>query len=61
MDGWRVEHLVSLAADPARGEALAPFMTTLIKGEVSKKVADLIKSTTLVILLKKDAKSMAEM
>jgi hypothetical protein len=29
-DDWRVEHLVSLAADSACGEALMAFMTTIV-------------------------------
>jgi len=36
-------------------------MNVLIKGEVSDKIANLLSSATLVILLKKDAEMMAEM
>jgi hypothetical protein len=35
-------------------------MTVLIKGEVSDKIADLLSSASLVVLLKKDAETMAE-
>jgi hypothetical protein len=60
-DDWRVKHLASLAANPACGEALDAFMTTRIKGEVSNKIADFLSSATLVVLLLKDAETMAEM
>ena len=60
-DGWRVEHLVLLVADQSCGEALATFMTTVIIGDVSKKIADLLSSATMVILLKKDVDTMAAM
>jgi len=40
-DGWRVEHLISLAVDLVCGEALATFMTVVVKGEVSQKIANL--------------------
>jgi len=60
-DGWRVEHLVPLAADSTCGEALAAFMTTIARGDVSNKIADLLSSATLVILLKKDAETMDAM
>ena len=36
-------------------------MTTLIKGDVSDKIADLLSSATLVVLLKKDAETMAQL
>jgi hypothetical protein len=36
-------------------------MTSLIKGEVSNKIADLLSSAALVVLLKKDAESVVEM
>jgi hypothetical protein len=58
-DGWRVEHLTTLAAEPDCGQALASLMTTLVKGEVSNKITDLLSSATLVVLLKKDAETMA--
>ena len=57
----RVEHFIPLVADPDCGEALANFMTVIIKGDVSQKIADLLSSSTLVILLKKDAEIMEEM
>ena len=60
-DGWRVEHLTSLAADSACGEALAVFGTTLVKGEVSNKIADLLSFATLIVLFKKDAETMAKL
>jgi len=60
-DGWRVEYLTSIASDHACGEALASLMTTLIKGDVSDKIADLLSSAILVILLKKYAETMAQM
>ena len=60
--GWRVEHITSLSASPTCGEALAALMmTSLIKGEVSNKIADLLSSAALVVLLKKDAESVVEM
>ena len=52
-DGLRVEHLVSLTTDQSCGEALATLMTTIVKEKVSKKIANLLSSVTLVILLKK--------
>jgi hypothetical protein len=60
-DGWRVEHMAPLAVDQARGEALAAFMMTVRRGEVSMKVANLLSSATLAILLKNDADTMAAM
>ena len=36
-------------------------MTTIGKGDISNKIADLLSSSTLVILLKKDAETMAAM
>ena len=36
-------------------------MITFIKGGVSKKITDLLSSATMVILLKKDVKTMAKM
>jgi hypothetical protein len=36
-------------------------MTILIKGDASDKIADLLSSATLVVLLKKDAKTMAHL
>ena len=56
-----MESQVNLVADQACGEALASFMTTVIKEDVSKKIANLLSSTTLVILLKKDAETMTAM
>jgi hypothetical protein len=58
-DGWRVEHLSSRAADPISAETLAYVMTTIVKGDVSEKIADLLSSATFVVLQKKDAKTMA--
>jgi hypothetical protein len=60
-DGWRVEHFIPLAADPDCGEDLAAFVTTLVRGDVSQKVADLLSSAILVILLVKDAETMEKM
>jgi len=58
---WRVEQLNSLASDRACGETLASLMNTLIKGFVSDKIADLLPSAAMVILLKKDVETMAQM
>jgi hypothetical protein len=60
-DGWRVDHLVPLVADEDCGEALASFLTSIIKGHVSNKIADLLSSATLAIILKKDTETMAAM
>ena len=49
-----MEHLVPLVADPSCGEAIASFMTTIVKGDVSNKIDDLLSSATLIILQKKD-------
>ncbi len=56
-----MEHLVPLVEDQACGEAIATFMTTLVTGVVSDKIADLLSSATMVILLKKDEETMAAM
>ena len=56
-----MEHLAPLVVDQAYGKALAAFMTTVIRKNVSKKIADLLTSATLVILLKKDVDAMAAM
>jgi hypothetical protein len=50
-----MEDFIPLAADPECGEALVAFMTVIVKGDMSQKIADLLSSATLVILLKKDA------
>ena len=47
--------------DPACGEALGSLMTTLVEGDVSDNIADRLSSMTLVILLKKDAETMAQL
>jgi hypothetical protein len=60
-DGWRVEHFIPLVVDPDCGEALATFMAVIVNGGVSQKIAYLLSSATLVILLKKDAETMEEM
>jgi hypothetical protein len=60
-DGWRVKHLTSLAADLACGEALAKFISTLIKGDVSNNISDFVSSAMLVVLLKKYAETMADL
>ena len=53
--------LPSLPSDPVCGEALASLMTALVKGDVSHTIANLLSSATLVILLTKDAETMANM
>jgi hypothetical protein len=60
-DGWRTEHLSQLAPDDAFCEALAALATSIIRGDVSDKISHLLSSATLVILLKKDAKTMVAM
>jgi len=60
-DGWRSEHLSHLASDDECGEALAPFATSIIVGDVSDKISNLLSSATLVVLLKKDADTMVAM
>jgi hypothetical protein len=50
-----------LARDSACREALAVFTTVTVQGDVLNKIAYLISSTTLVILLKKDAEIMTAM
>jgi hypothetical protein len=60
-DGWRLENFIPLVADPYCGEALATFMTVIVKGDVSKKIANPLSSATLAILLKKDAETIEEM
>jgi hypothetical protein len=52
-----VEHLISLASEPACGEALVSLVTTLLRGDMSNKVADLLSSATPVISLKKDVET----
>ncbi len=56
-----MEHLSSLVVYPICGEILASLMTTLNKGDVSDKIADLLSSATLMVLLKKDAETMAHL
>ncbi len=60
-DGWRVEHLTQNAPDDACGEALAALATSIILGDVFDIVSHLLSSATLVVLLKKDADTMATM
>ncbi len=57
-DGWRNEHLVELARDPACGIALARVLTAIVAGDAPKKTADILSSATLIVLLKKDAAAM---
>jgi hypothetical protein len=47
--------------DPNFGEAPASLMMTMIKGDVSDKIADLLSPATLVVLLKKDAGTMVQL
>ena len=54
-DGWRMEHLESLARDDAFGAALAVFITNIASGDVPTTTADYFASATLVALLKKNA------
>ena len=56
-----MEHLTKIAPDDACKEALAAFATSIIHGDVSDKVFHLLSSATLVVLLKKDAYTMAAM
>jgi hypothetical protein len=37
------------------------FVTTVVQGDVSNKITDLLSSATMVILLKKDAETMVVM
>jgi len=60
-DGWRTEHLSQLSPDESCSEALDAFATSIIQGDVSDKISHLLSSATLVVLLKKDAETMAEM
>jgi hypothetical protein len=60
-DGWRTEHLATLSANQVCNEALAEFASSLVKGEGSDKIADLLSSVTLVVLLKKENETMKEM
>jgi hypothetical protein len=57
-DGWRNEHFVDLAKDGACGVALARVLTAIIQGDVSQKTANILSSSTLIVLLKKDADQM---
>jgi hypothetical protein len=60
-DDWRIENLTPLVADPDCGQTLASLMTMRVKGDVSNTTTYLMSSATLVVLLKKDAETMAEM
>ena len=60
-DGWRTEHLSQLTTDNDYGEALVAFATSIILGDVFDKISHLLSSATLVVLLKKDAGTMAAM
>jgi len=41
--------------DSACGDALANLMTVVVSGDVPTKTVDIMSSTTLIVLLKKDA------
>jgi len=56
-----VEHLVPLVAYQAYGEALAELMAIIVREDIPQKIVDLLSSATLVILLKKNAATMATM
>ncbi len=60
-DGWRTKHLTQLTPDDACGEAIAALATSIIQGDVSDKISHLLSSATLVVLLKKDARTMVAM
>ena len=60
-DGWRIEHLSQLVPDDNCGEAMAAFATSIILGDVSDRISDLLSCATLVVLLKKDADTMDAM
>jgi len=57
-DGWRNEHFVEMARDPACATALARMLTAVVTRDVPQKTTDFLSSSTLIILLKKDAASM---
>lgn len=57
-DGWRNEHIAEMAKDPACAAAIARLLTAVITGDVPQKAADFLSSSTLIILLKKDAATM---
>ena len=51
-DGCRNEHMEELATDPSCGAALARVVTAIVAGDVPHKTADILSSTTLIVLLK---------
>ena len=60
-DGWRNERRVDLARDTECGTALARELTAVVTGDVPKKTMDILSLATLIILLKNNAKAMAEL
>jgi hypothetical protein len=57
-DGWRSEPLLELANEPACDVALANLMTTIVTRDVPNKIANILSSATLIVLLKIDAAAM---
>eukprot|EP00873_Tetraselmis_striata_P008669 jgi/Tetstr1/428933/TSEL_018909.t1 len=53
-DGWRVDHLRDLSDDSDTLQSMARFMTVVCSGNVSDRIKQLLSSSTLNPLWKKD-------
>eukprot|EP00873_Tetraselmis_striata_P010115 jgi/Tetstr1/430379/TSEL_020190.t1 len=60
-DGWRVEHLRDLCDDSDTLQSMARFMTVVCSGNVSDRVKQLLSSSTLIPLWKKDEEARGDL
>ena len=60
-DGWRFEHMQALARDSACADQLARVVNAIVRADVPESVASILSSSTLTVLLKKDAETMEQM
>eukprot|EP00873_Tetraselmis_striata_P036234 jgi/Tetstr1/456498/TSEL_043221.t1 len=60
-DGWRVDHLRDLSDDYDTLQSMARFMTVVCSGNVSDRVKQLLSSSTLIPLWKKDEEARGDL
>eukprot|EP00873_Tetraselmis_striata_P045687 jgi/Tetstr1/465951/TSEL_000914.t1 len=60
-DGWRVDHLRDLSDDYDTLQSMACFMTVVCSGNVSDHVKQLLSSSTLIPLWKKDEEARGDL
>eukprot|EP00873_Tetraselmis_striata_P041685 jgi/Tetstr1/461949/TSEL_007027.t1 len=60
-DGWRVDHLRDLSDDSDTLQSMARFMAVVCSGDVSDRVKQLLSSSTLIPLWKKDEEARGDL